>query len=155
MTQRPVPAARYSRLLNQESDENRKPNTASTPTRHLIFEHQTLVGFLIGTLSTLAILSLSYLFFSQHLSSALCVTPYTQQVDFVPHPEYSNLSSQYDKLWDEILPANGGFLADTKFGITMFHQLHCLQLLRICLQKAHDEDEDGGRVMDSHGHNMQ
>jgi hypothetical protein len=155
MTQRPVPAARYSRLLNQEFDEDRKANTSSIPTNRPIFEHQTLVGFSIGTLSTLAILILSYLLFSQHLSSALCVTPYTQQVDFVPHPEYSNLSYQYDKLWDELLPSNGGFLADTKFGITMFHQLHCLQLLRIGLQKAHDEVEDGGMVMDSHGHNMQ
>lgn len=155
MTQRPIPAARYSRLLNQESDEDKKPTALSTPTNQSTLSHQGLIGFCAGTLGTLTIVILSYLVFSQQLSASLCVTPYKQQVDFVSHPEYSNLSSQHDKLWDEILPSNGGFLADSKYGVTMFHQLHCLQLLRIGLQRAHHEDEDGDMVMDSHGHNMQ
>lgn len=98
---------------------------------------------------------MSYFLFAERVASNLCVTPYAHQVDFVPHPQYANLSSQYDKLWDELLPANGGFLADSKQGISMFHQLHCLQLLRIGLQRTHHQSEDHDMATDSGGHDMQ
>lgn len=153
MTQRPGPAARYSHLLNQEADENRKASIVQSPRQDSTLGNRGIVGFFVGPLSTLAVVGLTYLLLSHHLASNLCVTPYTQQIDFTPHPGFANLSFKYDSLWDQILSANGGFLADTIFGITMFHQLHCLQLLRIGLQQAHHENE-GDAVTDSLGHDM-
>lgn len=155
MTQRPVPAARYSRLLVNEADDK----TSSTATTINSYTPKVfLPGILTGALTTLTLFLFAYPLLNQHvLSPRLCVTPYTQQITFSPHPEYANLSHTYDQLWEDVLPSNGGFVKDTltggSLGITMFHQLHCLQLLRIGLQSAHEGDTTG-KVMDHAGHNM-
>ncbi|KPI38755.1 uncharacterized protein AB675_5937 [Cyphellophora attinorum] len=158
MTHRPVPAARYYRLLNDSSDNLAKASlsTLTTP------QAQKFLGsFLAGVFTTLTALLVLYPLVGRHLlSSHLCVSPYIQQLTFTPHPEYANLSHSYDALWEDMLPANGGFLIDKATGrsegITMFHQLHCLQLLRIGLQRGHDDGmgRGSGHVTDGKGQNM-
>lgn len=51
---------------------------------------------------------------------------------------YQSLTTEADKLWNGILTPNGGYIYrdDSKmstrrpYGISMFHQLHCLQMIR-------------------------
>lgn len=74
---------------------------------------------------------------------------YTIDVQFSEHEEYKELGPEYDHLWDELLTENGGFLIQEdpkerqvrKYGIGMFHQLHCLQMIRGALAAATAPDE--------------
>ncbi|KAK0636391.1 hypothetical protein B0T17DRAFT_595893 [Bombardia bombarda] len=66
---------------------------------------------------------------------------------FTEHHEYKNMSHEHDYLWQELLGPNGGFLKkvdqDKKFhsyGISMFHQLHCLQMIRGAVQGLLEEN---------------
>ena len=68
--------------------------------------------------------------------------------------EYRNLSHEYDDLWDDLVSPNGGFILTLgegddddgnsktvhKNGISMFHQLHCLTLLRGAIQRMVDQN---------------
>lgn len=70
---------------------------------------------------------------------------------FAEHDIYQSLTPAANTAWDEILPPNGGFLyaADGKgerrvHGISMFHQLHCLQMLRGKIVRLLDEVHAGG-----------
>ncbi|MCJ1312069.1 hypothetical protein MMC25_005743 [Agyrium rufum] len=64
--------------------------------------------------------------------------------------EYESLSSSNDVLWESLLTSNGGFYSqkdeagniDSK-GISMFHQLHCLGMLRTALQAAQKGSSSG------------
>lgn len=57
---------------------------------------------------------------------------------FVEHKDYMSLDPQYDGLWsDDLLTPNGGYVImdketnkTDKMGISMFHQLHCLAMIR-------------------------
>lgn len=62
-------------------------------------------------------------------------------VNFTEHDEYKQLNHEYDAVWDGLLTPNGGFLivkdtTDTKhlYGLSMFHQLHCLAMIRSAFQ---------------------
>ncbi|KAK3348899.1 hypothetical protein B0T25DRAFT_481219 [Lasiosphaeria hispida] len=69
---------------------------------------------------------------------------------FKSHPEFENLSYEFDHFWDETLPPNLGFLRlfdhaenrDAWVGVSMFHQLHCLGMIRTALQSVVEEVED-------------
>ncbi|KAI0133905.1 hypothetical protein BJ170DRAFT_590908 [Xylariales sp. AK1849] len=65
----------------------------------------------------------------------------TRRMKFSEHDDYMNLSHDYDSLWSELLPPNGGFIVrpdksgvERKYGISMFHQLHCLGMMRDAVQ---------------------
>jgi hypothetical protein len=65
----------------------------------------------------------------------------TRQMTFSEHSNYMNLSHEYDSLWMDLLPPNGGFILKTgkhgvrrRYGISMFHQLHCLGMMREAFQ---------------------
>lgn len=75
------------------------------------------------------------------------------------------MSTQFDYLWDDLLPENGGFVGDANDngegdGIAMFHQLHCLQTIRMEIQQLlepgghvkstshHHEKRDGMEILD-------
>jgi hypothetical protein len=59
---------------------------------------------------------------------------------FKKNPDYETFDPSKDRLWDELFTPNGGFLSKDLngkrrgFGITMLHQLHCLQQLREAIQ---------------------
>ncbi|KAF7893620.1 uncharacterized protein EAF02_001158 [Botrytis sinoallii] len=94
-------------------------------------------------------------------------SPLSKIVLFSEHSTYENLSHEYDHLWDELLPQNGGFLRvydediksngkentegkkgevqnrkKHKYGITMFHSLHCLGIMRGGVQELFREMEE-------------
>jgi hypothetical protein len=70
---------------------------------------------------------------------------------FHEHSEYQTLDGVANDAWDALLPVNGGFISTSvyndsttnglihdhryRYGIAMFHQLHCLQLIRGHLQQ--------------------
>jgi hypothetical protein len=66
---------------------------------------------------------------------------------FRDYPEFMNVSREFDRVWEGALPPNGGWLRvadavegkDIWFTVSMFHQLHCLQGLRMTLQHVVEE----------------
>jgi hypothetical protein len=55
--------------------------------------------------------------------------------------DYMSIDASYDHLWDDLsLHGRGGGMIQDENGdlasITMFHQIHCLQVVRTALQKA-------------------
>ncbi|KAJ3497270.1 hypothetical protein NLG97_g2031 [Lecanicillium saksenae] len=66
-------------------------------------------------------------------------------VDLIQNNTYTSLDHQFDRLWNEdMLPPNGGYLKTDKetnntdmLGISMFHQLHCLGMIREEMQHLH------------------
>ncbi|KAK9771972.1 hypothetical protein AB5N19_06973 [Seiridium cardinale] len=65
----------------------------------------------------------------------------TRQMKFSEHDDYMSLSHDFDSLWADLLPPNGGFIlrpdkngVNRKHGISMFHQLHCLGMMRDAVQ---------------------
>ncbi|KAF3002135.1 hypothetical protein E8E14_001761 [Neopestalotiopsis sp. 37M] len=65
----------------------------------------------------------------------------TRPMKFSEHENYMNLSHEYDMLWMDLLTPNGGFVKrpdkhgkERKNGISMFHQLHCLGMMREAVQ---------------------
>ncbi|KAM3066954.1 hypothetical protein ACMFMG_007098 [Clarireedia jacksonii] len=71
-----------------------------------------------------------------------------QLVQFSEHADYQNLSHSYDALWDSTLPSNGGFVlryvengTQHEYGLSMYHSLHCLIMIRSAIQGLYDEIE--------------
>lgn len=69
----------------------------------------------------------------------------SRPANFSEHDDYRNMSHQFDSLWTDLLTSNGGFIYKTekdnrkhKYGISMFHQLHCLAILRGAFQMFHE-----------------
>lgn len=73
--------------------------------------------------------------------------PLITTLTFTENQQYTNLSSQYDHLWEEeLLTKSGGFITDPSSsghdgdpsyaGISMFHQLHCLSMIRMALKDS-------------------
>jgi hypothetical protein len=96
--------------------------------------------------------------------------PALRPVKFAQRPEFFDLTPAGDGNWTALLPPNGGFVSERTgeggfemAGITMFHQLHCLQMIREAFQdlmegkkvlesEMDDEDEMGaGDVGKEHG----
>lgn len=80
---------------------------------------------------------------------------------FSENPQYKNLSREFDHLWDELLTPNGGFIMkkDEKnivhqYGLSMFHQLHCLAMIRTALQEALSLN-DMSKIHSRHEHSAQ
>ncbi|KAK5997738.1 hypothetical protein PT974_00095 [Cladobotryum mycophilum] len=70
---------------------------------------------------------------------------------FEEKEEYKNLSHEYDSSWNKILGPNGGFLVKLDendqrhhFGISMFHQMHCLIMIRGAVQALYSKLEQAG-----------
>lgn len=94
----------------------------------LIFNRQIRSGF-----STL----------SYKLQSSKCSTFNSTETIFSEHHEYQNWSKAADHLWDQVIPSNGGFFIDESipetslYGLAMFHQLHCVQMIRNDFQELY------------------
>jgi hypothetical protein len=70
-------------------------------------------------------------------------------VTFSQRDEFFDLSPAGDANWTALLPPNGGFVShQTKngnyemAGLTMFHQLHCLQMIRAAFQDSFSEGKE-------------
>jgi hypothetical protein len=77
---------------------------------------------------------------------------------FIPNPAYNDLSPSADGNWTNLLPPNGGFFSSKvgegyeMVGLTMFHQLHCLGMIRGALQenmgrKEMEMDSSKGKIV--------
>jgi hypothetical protein len=83
---------------------------------------------------------------------------YNKVFAFTAHAEYRNLSHEFDSLWEDLITPNGGFLSQkdggdeaNHYGISMFHQLHCLAIIRSALQQATSGKMPAGNMkMGSH-----
>ncbi|KAI0396792.1 hypothetical protein F5Y17DRAFT_417817 [Xylariaceae sp. FL0594] len=89
------------------------------------------------------------------------------EVVFREHDDYKDLAPERDYLWADLLTPNGGFLVREdeseegggglrRYGIGMFHQLHCLQMIRGALQQkgqghVHGHEHEK-RSENAHGH---
>ncbi|KAI0142015.1 hypothetical protein BJ166DRAFT_91948 [Pestalotiopsis sp. NC0098] len=65
----------------------------------------------------------------------------TRKMTFSEHADYMSLGHEHDMLWMDLLTPNGGFIkrpdkhnVERKYGISMFHQLHCLGMMREAVQ---------------------
>jgi hypothetical protein len=80
--------------------------------------------------------------YASKLKSLHLLTTRTHPVTFQQRPEFFDLSEDGDGNWTSLLPPNGGFVSHPSpdgpgyemVGITMFHQLHCLQMIRGTIQ---------------------
>lgn len=90
---------------------------------------------------------------------AICGTPSSiHAVNFTQRNEYWDLTAAGDAVWADILPDNGGFVPHRDSnghayltGISMFHQLHCLQMIRMAVQKLENSTHSGS-ARDVHDH---
>jgi len=102
-------------------------------------------AILFFTIACLSLLGIYHSIATRYGLAQLSLTPLeTCQVARIPtkfeiHPEYMNMASEYDYLWEALLPPSGGLVDTGKaemrvYGLTMFHQLHCLQMIRNAFQ---------------------
>jgi hypothetical protein len=97
--------------------------------------------------------------FFGNVSNPFATQPYTMDVQFSEHDEFKYLNPEYDHLWEELLTENGGFFVPKdsqdrrlkRYGIGMFHQLHCLQMIRGALQAATASGENHASGKHAHG----
>lgn len=86
-------------------------------------------------------------------------------VTFYDYVEFQSIDSASDAAWDNILPPNGGYIYRQEgrgqkqgYGISMFHQLHCLQMVRTKLQTMTSHmaagGESGQREQHAHQHHV-
>ena len=89
------------------------------------------------------------------IQSRVCLNaaiPSSHDVVFYDYDEFQSLSSATDSAWNNLLTPNGGMLysIDTSGrrvgrGISMFHQLHCLSMVRSKLQSLSGPDAGSER----------
>lgn len=107
------------------------------------------VGFGVLALFIIAVLIFnqqirsSFSALSNKLQSSQCSAYNSTETIFSEHHEYQNWSQAADPLWDQLIPANGGFIVDESksessiYGLAMFHQLHCVQMIRNDFQELY------------------
>jgi Mycotoxin biosynthesis protein UstYa len=79
-------------------------------------------------------------------------------VQFSNNVAYQNLSHEHDPLWRDLVTPNGGFFFETAadgeieaYGISMFHQLHCLAMIRTSVQEVRGRSASTGTIKDRYG----
>lgn len=80
-------------------------------------------------------------------------------VVFREHSEYKDLSHTYDHFWDSLFPPNGGYIeargndqSRHDYGISMYHQLHCLQMIRSAIQALQSQVERESAIVHDDTH---
>ena len=128
---------KYASLATDDDSDDRKGALfersckSKLGRRHFFFILSTLGICLFG----------ATIFIIRKSSNGLhCLTSFNGQKAFTHQPEWESFSNERDHLWEGLLTPNGGFLVqDTEgikhnVGISMFHQLHCLQAIRTQMQ---------------------
>ncbi|QDS70998.1 hypothetical protein FKW77_007739 [Venturia effusa] len=116
--------------------------TTTTPRSH---RRKTILTIL--TLATLSTLSILYLHDPSTTYLPHITATRTTSRTFIPNTSYNDLSPAADGNWTALLPPNGGFFSKQvggkgeyeMVGVTMFHQLHCLSMIRGALQSQQRE----------------
>lgn len=121
--------------------------------------HPQLCYFLL--LSAIFLFSTAALFISsswavQPIQDYICSSSFTADVEFRSASEYRDLSPVGDQAWEDLLTSNGGFLVqeidgkEHTYGISMFHQVHCLQKIRLSLQALSNSSVSHENHLDGH-----
>lgn len=90
----------------------------------------------------------------QPIQEYICSSSFVVETEFRSTSEYRDLSPTGDEAWENLLTPNGGFFIQEsdgithKYGITMFHQLHCLQMIRFGLQAV--SNSSASQFLDEH-----
>lgn len=129
---------RYSPLT--PPDDESDVGSSKGPWRSSASEHR-LSKCLLGLSITLFLVSIAVLIADHSLYHGQQVQPLTW-TEFRNAPEYGDFSPSGDAIWESLAPNGTGFLFewDEKsqrkrvVGISMFHQLHCLRILRYRIQ---------------------
>lgn len=150
-----------------------EPEKQAPPSRRYLMAFAILVAATFGFCGfTYAVLSpLAHFSGSQHISKSLSsilreVESSSRTANFEEHAQFKSLDHKFDTLWDEmLLPANGGYVTSSKtknntdkLGISMFHQLHCLSMIRDEMQLLKDEFDAmkrGGNAKGGHKQDVQ
>ncbi|EMD85385.1 hypothetical protein COCC4DRAFT_206580 [Bipolaris maydis ATCC 48331] len=95
---------------------------------------------------------------SPHFRPSVSNCPAESSTTFGRHKEYESLAHAQDPLWDDLIPQNGGFLILpsahgelNQYNVSMFHQLHCLAMIRSVVQGL-QEKTDPARIHVRHDH---
>lgn len=117
----------------------------------------------VSTLISTVLLSLLFLNLGGHtvqkpFQSYFCPNPFSVETTFRRYDEFQDISRKGDSHWDSLLTPNGGFVvldppsAET-YGIAMFHQLHCLQMIRSTMQSLMNPNMSAdGQIQHSEHH---
>ena len=120
----------------------------------LAFGTGVIVLTVLISITTLFYTSSAKHWWSAILAPHICgVDPLTEPMLFTINAKYMYLSHDFDVEWEKLMPPNGGFIEQpdnegiiTKYGIGMFHQLHCLIMIRTEIQRLmHVEQSHHGR----------
>lgn len=119
---------------------------ATTPSRQTQKRHHQLFNnfnLLIALCSLCTIIAFADLYIT--LKGNRCVTAPSVDIEFKQDLTFQSLSSEYDQKWEDLVTPNGGFFFANNatggleaYGISMFHQLHCLSMVRRALQQNDD-----------------
>ncbi|EMD64601.1 hypothetical protein GGP41_003114 [Bipolaris sorokiniana] len=145
-----------------------------TPLHLLILSILSLVFVLLLTSQPYIKDSISSTFAYFHVETPLCIPlpgspnfrpsvsncPAESSTTFGRYEEYESLAHVHDLLWDDLIPQNGGFLILPsakgeldQYGVSMFHQLHCLAMIRSVVQGLQEETNSARiHVRHDHGH---
>lgn len=88
----------------------------------------------------------------------LKISPLTVETTFKRIEELEDFSPAADGVWEDLFTANGGFIVrkidgkQHRIGISMFHQLHCLKMLRSLMQSLANNTENTVDNLSKHTH---
>ena len=133
--------------------------------KRLFFQALLLwTGFTVATLLLLRAIQSSFEFNDSHSPDSSSASATSSDKDprkviskeFVRRPEYFDFSPTGDKVWEDIIPLNGGGIPVFKpndslhvYGVSMFHQLHCLGMIRGAIQKLQMSQGDVAQLAES------
>ena len=95
---------------------------------------------------------------SQDGHTQCSTTLHSKSYVFRELPAMQNMSYSHDKSWEETMPITGGFIwvqhndtTSLEYGISMFHALHCLDMLRSMIQDGIRMQHHGSVPQDDDG----
>jgi hypothetical protein len=132
---------KYQEISDQE---DREAERAATWNQHHSGRHHHLILYtllsLLVLLNLILLTTLHNLGLHFPLGSLSSSVSFPNKTIFRQHEEYESFAKDTDYLWSNLQSPNGGFMVKEingdkhNFGISMFHQLHCLQNLREAIQ---------------------
>ena len=131
------------------------PNAAFKHASKVVGRHyriSVVIGICLGFLIT-GVINL-YIF----LGARACPAVPLLEVQFTKNMAFQNLSQVHDDDWQNLIAPNGGFFFEYSntgnleaYGISMFHQLHCLSNIRRALQQQYEPMNSVAAENTNHG----
>ncbi|KAM3446614.1 hypothetical protein MY3296_009501 [Beauveria thailandica] len=145
----PKPKHKYALLSGNHSLEDPSTTAAEAP-RPQFRRKNSSTTYLFALLAVLNVIALAAL----GANYTGTTSGRTHDLKFHPSHTFGSIEHIGDADWDGLLPENGGYWLDQSphnggwYGISMFHQLHCLQLMRMAIQTIAAPDEEAATAME-------